>query len=161
MSATLTPHTPAAITTITLFLFQMAKLEDCISTNFGKIFVTRRRRKLTCGARSIAKTGRRSGTRKPRAQEHQDKRPVRWGSGEREGCLPKSKWRRPCQWNRGWSVRVRKVDAVQCTHLAVDRGCDVESHHVEDYNHEGGQARSGVDLSKGQIQTRTSWGNSN
>jgi hypothetical protein len=37
MIPALAPHTPAAIARIILFLFHMAKLEDPISTNFGKL----------------------------------------------------------------------------------------------------------------------------
>jgi flagellar basal body-associated protein FliL len=48
-------HMLVAIAMIILFLFQMAKLEDSISTNFGKVVVTRKRRKLTCEVQSIAK----------------------------------------------------------------------------------------------------------
>jgi hypothetical protein len=38
--------------------------------------------------------------------------------------------------------------------------CNVKREHVQDYDHEGGKARRGVNLSKGQIQTRASSGNS-
>jgi len=40
--------------TITLFLFQMARLEGSISTYFGDIAVMPKRRRLTCEVRSIA-----------------------------------------------------------------------------------------------------------
>ena len=57
-------------------------------------------------------------------------------------------------------MRVRRVDGVHCIHLAVNWGCDVKSDQVQDYDHEGGKARKGVDLLKGQIQNRPSSGNS-
>ena len=46
-------------------------------------------------------------------------------------------------------MRIKKVDAEHCTHLAVNRGRTEENDHVKDYSHEGGQARSGVNLFEG------------
>ena len=40
------------------------------------------------------------------------------------------------------------------THLAVNFGRDDEIGHGKNYDHEAGQARKGVDLSEGHIQTR-------
>jgi hypothetical protein len=54
MTETLVTHTPAEKTIITFFMFQMAKLEGSMSTNFGEMAVKRKDRKLTCEARSIA-----------------------------------------------------------------------------------------------------------
>jgi hypothetical protein len=54
-------------------------------------------------------------------------------------------------------MRVKKVDAKYCTHLAVNFGRKAEIDHGKNYDREAGQARNGVDLSKrrsGQIQTR-------
>lgn len=66
-------------------------------------------------------------------------------SGEQEGYSPKWKWSKPF----GRSVGVRKVDVEHRTHLAVNSGRTEERDHVEDYSHEGAQARSGVKLFEG------------
>jgi hypothetical protein len=50
-------------------------------------------------------------------------------------------------------MRVKKVDAEYCTHLAVNFGRKVEIGHGKDHGREAAQARNRVDLSKGQIQT--------
>ncbi len=51
-----------------------------------------------------------------------------------------------------WPVNVRKnADVEYCTHLAVNFGCSVETDQGKDYDPEAGQARNGVNLSKGQI----------
>ena len=50
-------------------------------------------------------------------------------------------------------MQVRNVDGVHCIHLAVKWGPNAKSDQVHDYDHEGGEARKGVDLSTGQIQT--------
>jgi len=42
MSVTLVPHTPTEMATISLFMFQMAKLEVPMSTYFRKIVVVRK-----------------------------------------------------------------------------------------------------------------------
>ncbi len=53
-----------------------------------------------------------------------------------------------------WPVNARnKADVEYCTHLAVDFG-SAETDKSENYDREAGQARDGVNLSKGQIQTR-------
>jgi hypothetical protein len=54
MIETLVVHTAAAKTIISLFMFQIAKLEGSMSTYFGEMAVKRKDRKLTCEARSIA-----------------------------------------------------------------------------------------------------------
>lgn len=36
-----------------------------------------------------------------------------------------------------------------CIHLAVKRGRNEKRGHVQDYDHEGGKSRKGVNLSKG------------
>jgi len=51
------------------------------------------------------------------------------------------------------SMRVKKAEAGHCTHLAVNFGPDAEIDHGKNYSRKAGQARSGVDLSKGRIQT--------
>jgi hypothetical protein len=54
-----------------------------------------------------------------------------------------------------WPVNARKKgDAEYCAHLAVKFGCSAEIEEGKRYDHEAGNARNGVDLSKGQIQTR-------
>ena len=54
-----------------------------------------------------------------------------------------------------WPVnRRKKADAEYCAHLAVDFGRTTEIDQGINYDHEAGQARNGVDLSKGQIQTK-------
>ena len=54
-----------------------------------------------------------------------------------------------------WSINARiKTDAEYCTHLAVNFGRNAEIGQGENYHQEAGQARNGVDLSKGEIQTR-------
>ena len=63
--------------------------------------------------------------------------------------------------DHGRSVRVRKVDAVHCIHLAVKRGRNEKGDHVQDYDHEGGKPRKGVNLSERQIQTKASTGSEN
>jgi hypothetical protein len=62
---------------------------------------------------------------------------------------------------RGRSVQVRKVDAVHCIHLAVKWRRNKKTDHVQDYDHEGGMSRKGVNLSKGQIHIRASAGSGN
>jgi hypothetical protein len=47
-------HRPVAMAIITLFLSQMATLENSISTYFGKRVVAWERRRLTCEAPAIA-----------------------------------------------------------------------------------------------------------
>jgi hypothetical protein len=39
-----------------------------------------------------------------------------------------------------------------CTHLTVNWGRDIEIDQVKDYGHEGGEARNGVNLSRGLIR---------
>jgi hypothetical protein len=56
-----------------------------------------------------------------------------------------------------WPVNARKkADAEYCAHLAVDFGRKAEIEYGINYDREAGQARNGIDLSKGQIQTRES-----
>lgn len=50
ISEMLVIHTPAEKATITLFMFQMAKLDGCVSTYFRKLAVKRKDRNLTCEA---------------------------------------------------------------------------------------------------------------
>jgi hypothetical protein len=47
----------------------------------------------------------------------------------------------------------KKADAEYCTHLAVNFGRDVETDQDINYDREAGQARHGINLSKGKIQT--------
>jgi hypothetical protein len=49
---------------------------------------------------------------------------------------------------------------VHYIHLAVKWGRNVERDQVQDYDHEGGKLRKGVNLSRGQIQTKASIENS-
>src|SRR6266852_2991812 len=113
MSAKLTTHTPVAMPTMTLFLFQMAKLEGSIST-----VVMQKRRKLTCEARLIANLSQRPGSQKSR---HMNKTERYQGNdidaheGGSDHCLASGSG----IVDRGRSVRVRKVDAVHWIHLAV------------------------------------------
>jgi hypothetical protein len=44
------------------------------------------------------------------------------------------------------------VDAEHCTDLTVYLGRNIKSEQVSDYGREGGEARDGVNLSKGQIR---------
>jgi hypothetical protein len=49
-----------------------------------------------------------------------------------------------------WPVNARKkADAEYCTHLAVNFGRNAEIDHGKNYDREAGQARNGVDLSRG------------
>jgi len=49
-----------------------------------------------------------------------------------------------------WSVNGRKrADAEYCTDLAVNFGRNAEIDQGKNYDREAGQARNGVDLSKG------------
>jgi hypothetical protein len=51
-----------------------------------------------------------------------------------------------------WPINTRKkVDVEYCTHLAINSGCTVEIYQEEYYDREAGQARNGVNLSKGKI----------
>lgn len=51
-------------------------------------------------------------------------------------------------------MSVKKGDAEYCAHLTVKFGCSTEIEKGKSYDHEAGKARKGVDLSKGEIQTR-------
>ena len=54
-----------------------------------------------------------------------------------------------------WPVNAhKKAYAEYCTHLAVNLGRNGEIDQGKNYDHKGGQARRGVDLPKGEIQTR-------
>jgi hypothetical protein len=54
-----------------------------------------------------------------------------------------------------WPVNARKrAGTGYCTDLAVDFGRKAEIDQRTTYGHEAGQARNGVDLTKGDIQTR-------
>ena len=54
-----------------------------------------------------------------------------------------------------WPVNARKRTGTRyCTDLAVDFGRNAEIDQHITYGHEAGQARNGVDLTKGEIQTR-------
>ena len=46
-------------------------------------------------------------------------------------------------------MRVKKVDVEYCTHLAIDWGRNEVINQVENYDREAGQARNGVNLSRG------------
>ena len=53
---------------------------------------------------------------------------------------------------RSWPVNVRekkKVDVEYFTHLAIDWGCTVDINEDKNYDREAGQARDGVNLSRG------------
>ena len=92
-----------------------------------------------------------SGIQKPRAEPPQDKMLFRERSGGAKGNAHPSG--RDPGLVGGLSVRARKVDAEHCTHLAVNFRRNAERNNVKNHDHEGGQARSGVNLSKGQFQT--------
>ncbi len=51
-------------------------------------------------------------------------------------------------------MHIEKVDAEYRAHLAVNFGRNAEIDEAKNYDREAGQARNGVNLSKGQIQTR-------
>ena len=54
-----------------------------------------------------------------------------------------------------WPVNARKRAGTEyCTDLAVDFGRKAEINQGKKYGREAGQARSGVDLTKGDIQFR-------
>jgi hypothetical protein len=48
----------------------------------------------------------------------------------------------------------KKADAEHCTHLAINFGRTAEIDQGKNYDHEAGQARKGVDLSKGTASVR-------
>jgi hypothetical protein len=51
-----------------------------------------------------------------------------------------------------WPVNTNiKADAEYCAHLAINFGRNGKIDQGKNYGHEAGQARSRVDLSKGQI----------
>ena len=54
-----------------------------------------------------------------------------------------------------WPINARKRAGTEyCTDLAVNFGRKAEIDQGKKYGREAGQARSGVDLTKGEIQTR-------
>ena len=55
-------------------------------------------------------------------------------------------------WDYGQSTHVKKVDVeYYCTHLAIDRESTVEIKQDKNYDRKAGQARCGVNLSRGWI----------
>jgi hypothetical protein len=77
---------------IILFLFQIAKLENTMSTCFGKITFAQKRRRLTCGAQSIANLAQGPEEQNPRDRNMMNIRTKMLrhrGPGEREGYSPK------------------------------------------------------------------------
>jgi hypothetical protein len=88
MTITLVTHTPAEKTIITLFMFQMAKLEGSMSTYFGEMAVKRKDRKLTCEARSIANLSQGPVHQKPRDTNARRKRSLISGHASKMDAYP-------------------------------------------------------------------------
>jgi hypothetical protein len=67
-------HRPVAMAIITLFLSQMATLENSISTYFGRRVAAWERRRLTCEARAIANLCKGLGRKRSRDRDNKTRR---------------------------------------------------------------------------------------
>jgi hypothetical protein len=55
-------------------------------------------------------------------------------------------------WDCGQPMHIKRVDGKYCTHLAINWRCTEEIDQGNNYDSKAGQARSGVNLSRGWIR---------